>query len=110
MLLLEDSPLFSLNLPLNPPHNQRHYKNDLCLTQRPTLLNSMPLLDTTSTTCGGGMLGDKHRMASHRYLFAAISGKIRSNSGIILKMKGRSIDTADIPIQIKYGGSLMGTI
>ena len=42
----------------------------------------MPLLDTTSTKCGGCELDDENRMPSHRGLFSVILGKIKGNSGI----------------------------
>ena len=82
MLLLEGSPLFSLNLSLNPSHNHPDNINNLHFIHHPTLLNAMPLLDTSSATGGGCMLGNEYRMPSHPCLFAVILGKIRRNSGI----------------------------
>jgi len=40
-------PLFFINLPLNPSHNQRHNKIDLLNIQRPAFLVSMPFLNAS---------------------------------------------------------------
>ena len=39
-----------------------------------TLRNVMPLCQTATTTGGGGMLSDKHRMTAHGRLFPVIGG------------------------------------
>jgi hypothetical protein len=42
----------------------------------------MPLLNAFPATGGGGMLGNKNWMPSHRCLFAIIHREIRCNPGI----------------------------
>jgi hypothetical protein len=84
-------PLFSLKLPLNPPHNQRHNKIELRIIQRPALLDSMPLLNAFPATCGSCMLRNEHWMPSHRCLFPIILWKFRGNPGIY-KLEGVLFD------------------
>ena len=101
MLLLEDSPLFFLKLPLNPHHNQRHNRFHLHLIQSPILLNSMPLLDTTSTTCVCDIQRFEHRISFYRCLFPIILWKIMSNP-FIYELKRVLFDCFET-----FGGNLI---
>jgi hypothetical protein len=47
----------SLKLLSNPSHNQRHNKIDLRLIQRPSHLDSIPLLNTPPATGNGNVPG-----------------------------------------------------
>jgi hypothetical protein len=61
----------------------------------------MPLLDTTSTKCGGGMLSDENWMPSHRCVFAVILWKIMSNP-FIYELKRVLFDCFET-----FGGNLI---
>jgi hypothetical protein len=67
---------------VDPFHNQSHNKINLSLTQRPSLPDTMPFLDTFSATCGGGMLSNEYWMIFHRRLLAIIFRKSGGNPGV----------------------------
>jgi len=62
----------TLNLLHYSTQNQGHNIIDLRFIQRPALLDSMPPLNTSPATFGGGMLSDENRMPSHRCLSTTI--------------------------------------
>ena len=75
-----ESPVNFIKLHLNPSHDKCHDEINLFAVQRPALCKTMPLLNASTATGRGGMLGNEHRMSAHRGLLAVIVGKIRGNS------------------------------